>query len=213
MLKLFNEDPDTHGVMMIGEIGGTAEEPAPPCDQEEHEEAGGRRSSPAPRAPPGKRMGHAGAIIAGGKGTAAGEDRRPHRSRGQSGRHPGRPPARNAAKLAVITLQATQRASGCSRTAAGDPCGRRTFYGTPPGFPTRQGAPRRGAPREEAPPQDAAMQASPPRGGRPDRPPGPGPRGAAPPVLHLTPPLARAGAQLVHFSIISPSTSINAKIY
>jgi succinyl-CoA synthetase alpha subunit len=70
VLRLFNDDPETRAIMMIGEIGGTAEEDAAAfiastvkkpviafiCGQ---------------TAPPGRRMGHAGAIIAGGKGTAA----------------------------------------------------------------------------------------------------------------------------------------------
>ncbi|MGQ9490377.1 MAG: succinate--CoA ligase subunit alpha [Anaerolineae bacterium] len=88
VLRMFEEDPETQQVVLIGEIGGTDEEQAA-------EFISSSMSKPVTAfiagqtAPPGKRMGHAGAIISGGKGTAADKIAALERAGVRVAKHPG----------------------------------------------------------------------------------------------------------------------------
>ena len=90
-LKLFNADPETDAVIMIGEIGGSAEETAARVHRQASSRSRSPASSPASRAPPGKRMGHAGRDHLRRQGHRGGEDQGDGGGRRADGRR--RPPS------------------------------------------------------------------------------------------------------------------------
>ncbi|MBM4365051.1 MAG: succinate--CoA ligase subunit alpha [Deltaproteobacteria bacterium] len=96
-LQLFNADPDTDAVIMIGEIGGTAEEEAAAWAKV-HMKKPIVGFIAGATAPPGRRMGHAGAIISGGQGTAEAK----YAAMQDAGIHVVRSPAEMGAKMAAL---------------------------------------------------------------------------------------------------------------
>jgi succinyl-CoA synthetase alpha subunit len=86
-LERFEADPETKAVMMIGEIGGSAEEEAAEFIKPQDDQAGRRLHRRCHR-PSGKKMGHAGAIVSGGKGTAAAKMDALRRRRREGGQNP-----------------------------------------------------------------------------------------------------------------------------
>ena len=99
-LALFEDDPQTEGIVMVGEIGGTAEEDAAEYIRE-HVSKPVVAYIAGVTAPPGKRMGHAGAIVSGGKGTAEGK----YAALAEAGVHTVRSPAHMGEAMARL-LQA-----------------------------------------------------------------------------------------------------------
>ncbi|MEN9786400.1 MAG: hypothetical protein RLZZ299_1664 [Pseudomonadota bacterium] len=96
-LKLFNDDPDTDAVIMIGEIGGSSEEEAAAWAKT-HMKKPVVGFIAGATAPPGRRMGHAGAIISGGQGTAEGK----YAAMSAAGFHNVRSPADMGRKMAEV---------------------------------------------------------------------------------------------------------------
>jgi succinyl-CoA synthetase alpha subunit len=133
VIELFERDPQTEGIIMVGEIGGSDEEAAA-----EHI----RRYVTKPvvayiagvTAPPGKRMGHAGAVIAGGKGTAADKYRALEAARVRTVKSPaelGRAMAELLGKRRVQAAQSADRAAKASKDA-GEVLPRPRALGQPP---------------------------------------------------------------------------------
>jgi succinyl-CoA synthetase alpha subunit len=116
-IRLFNDDPETHAIVMIGEIGGNAEEIAAEFIKK-HVKKPVVGFIAGQTAPPGRRMGHAGAIISGGKGTA----KEKYAALRAAGIHTVQSPAEIGETMARV--QGKSKSSGKAakkKTAAGKP--------------------------------------------------------------------------------------------
>ena len=106
-IRMFNDDPDTHAIVMIGEIGGNAEEAAADYIKK-HVKKPVVGFICGQTAPPGRRMGHAGAIISGGHGTAAEK----YKAMRAAGIHTVQSPADIGSTLASYLPKSKSRSSG-----------------------------------------------------------------------------------------------------
>jgi succinyl-CoA synthetase alpha subunit len=113
-IKLFNDDPDTHAIVMIGEIGGNAEETAAKFIKD-HVKKPVVGFVAGQTAPPGRRMGHAGAIISGGQGTA----KEKYAAMAAAGIHTVQSPAEIGHTLAAAIGKSTRNTAKAGRTEAG----------------------------------------------------------------------------------------------
>ncbi|MBZ5503563.1 MAG: succinate--CoA ligase subunit alpha [Acidobacteriia bacterium] len=112
-IRLFNDDPDTHAIVMIGEIGGNAEEQAAEFIRR-HVKKPVVGFIAGQTAPPGRRMGHAGAIISGGHGTA----KEKYAAMRAAGIHTVESPAELGQTLAAALGKAKARARSKAKPAA-----------------------------------------------------------------------------------------------
>ena len=124
-IELFNADPDTHAIVMIGEIGGNAEETAAAYIQE-HVKKPVVGFIAGQTAPPGRRMGHAGAIISGGSGKA--EDKM--KAMAQAGHYGLRQPRRDRRKSQKPSVGAATSNENGNRTNICNHQARRRRVGT-----------------------------------------------------------------------------------
>lgn len=112
-IKMFNEDPDTHAIALIGEIGGNAEEVAAEYIKK-HVKKPVVGFIAGQTAPPGRRMGHAGAIISGGQGTAADK----YKAMRAAGIHTVQSPAEIGQTVAAMLSKSKSKVASKKRTVA-----------------------------------------------------------------------------------------------